>query len=291
MPYVYDDHYWMHISLTQLTIGTAPFSLAEWIGGGRPWAPHAMVLLLHLLNGVLVWRLAQRWMSDHGALFALALFWLHPLSLQAVFYVTAGREVWVGTVALIATLAGVRGGVIGWPVGLAALGAAAAVKTSALPVLLVVPTVWAATRSSARVLLIAGLCVGLSSAIPWARDADAIRAWAVALWGGLRLIAWPDALSLLHDWRAVSAPLGWIAVAMLAALGVIAWRLSRAAWWAWAWVVGLTLPRALIHVPPEPSAPLLTEAHLYLPCLAIWLACGAGLETVLKGPYGRTRCV
>jgi len=272
MPFVYDDAEWMAQSAAQWSVGAVPFRFAQWLGDGLPRAAHAVVLGLHLINGLLLWVVSRRWLSETGALLALTLFWLHPLPLQAVFYVTGGREVWLTTLTLLAVLGGLHGGVLGWTLGISAWLSAVGVKTSALPVLLAVPFVWACARGYGRLLAVLLVCVGLSTTGPWALSSEAVRTWAVSLTRYLGFVAWPDGFSIVHDWRVVSPAIGGVALAGLLWLGVVAWSRSRAAWWAWLWVVALTCPRALV------SGPTLTEAQMYLPLVAVWIAIGLAVD-------------
>src|SRR3990167_2082253 len=230
MPFVYDDAEWMRQSGEAWSIATAPWRVARWVSEGRPWGPHELgvgphlfngALLwrgargggvgggggwgagvgLHLFNGALLWRLARRWLSGIGALWALTLFWLHPLPLQAVFYVTGGREAWLATWVLVALISGLRGGWLGWALGASALIAAVLVKPSALPVVLVVPMAWAITRGVGRLAAVLALCVGSFTSGPWGLTLDGLRIWAASLTGLLRLVIWPDGLAIMHDWR------------------------------------------------------------------------------------------
>lgn len=283
LPLVYDDGEVMRQGAS-LTIGTAHVTLGAWLGGET--GVRGVVLGLHLLNGALFWILSRRWLSDVGALLALTLLWLHPVSLQSIWYLTAGREVWLVTLALLAVLAGVRGGWLGAAIGVGALCLAVQVKASALPLVAAVPLVWAMVQGLPR-----GVMAGLVGAVllagaAWGVTVDGLQLWAAGLLTGLGRIAWPQELALLYDVRGAALDLGWLAVAALAALGVAAWRLGLAAFCAWLWVVGLTLPRAFVA-----DAPPLTDFHLYLPALGLWLASGAGLDALLKGPHGRTDCV
>lgn len=276
-PFVYDDADWMAHSVAGWSVGGAPFRLADGLGGGLPWAAHGLLVMLHLLNGALLWRLARRWLSARAALVMLTGFWLHPLSLQAVFYVTAGREVWLTTWTLLALWGGLRGGMAGWTLGIVAVALAVMVKPSAAPIAIAVPLLWGAAQGRARIvtqgLVLALIGAGVCSAVPVTLSRLALRTWGVSLWRYAGLLLWPAGFSIVHDWAAVPIWLGGLAVSSLLALGVVAARRSRAAWWAWIWIVTLTLPRALVL-----NAPPLTEAQTYLPFLAIWALFGWAVD-------------
>lgn len=74
---------------------------------GRPFAPplfHAASLLLHLVAGAsLVFPLARRWLGDgRAAALVTAVFWLHPIQVEAVAWVSAQKDLLSATLALLA---------------------------------------------------------------------------------------------------------------------------------------------------------------------------------------------
>jgi hypothetical protein len=269
MPFLYDDLAW---TSQPWSLATAPYRLALVLGGGLPWAVHGMAVALHVLNGALFWRLTRRWLSPAGALMALTLFWLHPLPLQAVFYVTGSREVWLTTWALVALLGGLRGG-WGWLVGAFALLAAVTIKASALPLVVAIPLVWACARGYGRLTFLSMVCVGLSASWPVVMTMEGVRLWAVSLWGALSRVVWIPNLSIVHDTQ-ISPMVGMAVIAAVVLTGVATWR--RPLWWAWLWVVGVTAPRAFT------GTPSLTDAHVYVPNLAIWILGGVAVDAYLK---------
>jgi hypothetical protein len=105
---------------------------------------------------------------------------------------------------------------------------------------------------------------------------ESLRLLSVALWRYLGLVVWPAGFSVEHDWLAIPVWLGWVAVAGLGALGLLASRMRVTAM-AWIWVVGLVLPRALI-----PRVPPLTEHHTLVPFLAVWLLVGAAVDVLTR---------
>ncbi len=269
--FVFDDHNWVAwVPDPQVAapawryVSRAPWAVAAWLGGGLPWAYHAVVVSLHLLNGGLLYRLARRWLSVPAALLTLTLFWLHPMQVESVAYISGGMEVLLTTYVLLALLAGPN------LLGLLALALAVQLKPSAVPLLLAVPFVWTRRKyvwgaAVAAVLLIVALT-------------PTYLAWL------LRAAPLADRLQQVHQVSSALVLLGWqmitfhgysiltdgftsaFGTALVLALGLLAWH-WRPAFLAWLWIVALLLPRALVlH-----DASALTLHHLYLPFLAVWL--------------------
>lgn len=274
--FLFDDLNWVHVPPRG---SMAPWIVPAWLGGGLPWAFHAFVVALHLLNGVLLWTLARRWLSSTAALLTIALFWLHPISTEAVAYVSGGRDVLLTTYVLVAAV-----GILAWrwwsvALGLLSLGLALSLKPSALPLLLVVPLMagyrprwdrWAVLEAAALVAVAWWFVRPALTAMSFDLACGACLA---ALWGSLARVVWPVGFSVEHESASVCA--ASLAIAGTAFTGGLAWR-SRARWaapwYAWLWIVGLVLPRSLTSDSP------LAERHLYLPLIAVWLLVGAVLD-------------
>lgn len=281
MGYLYDDANWV---LAPLWDARAPFALAAWLGGGLPWAFHGLVVGLHLVNGLLLYRLVRRWLSVVGGLTALTLFWLHPIQVESVAYISGGLEVLLTTYILVA-LTGLLAARMIWRVsGLIVLGAACTLKWSALPAVLVVAYLvgsWQIGLTLATVVAVVlgwhwPTITGWMVAETLRERLESLRLLSVALWRYLGLVVWPAGFSVEHDWLAIPVWLGWVAVAGLGALGLLASRMRVTAM-AWIWVVGLVLPRALI-----PRVPPLTEHHTLVPFLAVWLLVGAAVDVLTR---------
>lgn len=329
---VYDDAYW----LWPLRLGTGaaswinPFRLAAWIGGGLPWAYHALILGLHLVNGGLVYTLARRWLSDYAAAIVLMLFWLHPIQVEAVAYVSGGIEVLLTTYVLVAVLGLVSRSLILNGIGAGCLWLAVTLKPSALPLLVAVSlVVWGMKRSlrvrsavdsnhnerfnwvmlapparlsvapgrasmphwlhservaeSGAILALFAVAAavvfayrqtvaGMIGSASLSSRVDALTVLALSVWRYLALLVWPVGFSMEHP--AAGSVFALLALAGCAALAVASASRWAAPSWACAWLAVLLLPRALVphDVPP------LTEHHLYLAFLPIWMTAGSALD-------------
>jgi len=82
----------------------ATYTIWTWLYAvwADPLAFHLLNLLLHLLNGVLVFRLARPHLSENNALFVTAIFYLHPLQVESVAWISGGRDLLAAFFALLA---------------------------------------------------------------------------------------------------------------------------------------------------------------------------------------------
>lgn len=253
-------------SLTRMTD-----TLCLWAGGTAPWPYHALGVLLHLVNGVLLAALA-------GPVAAAFVLW-HPLSVETVTYVSARPDMLATTMVLLAMLAASRGW---WPVALCAVGAAGLCKESAIVAWALVPLAawwheWPMPRGAVRVWLVAAAFgVGLA----WSRvclscPATSTMGWPLTvslaqsseqIMAVTRYAAWtvvPVGLSVLHTWPSVPVATagvivaGWIALAYL-------WPRLR---FALVWTAIALAPRLLV-----PFGDGLHDHHWSLPLVGIALA-------------------
>lgn len=298
--FLYDDANWLPpiwpgVSWHGLALG--PFFLASWLGGGLPWAFHALVLGLHLLNGWLLWLFAKNWLQGPSRLLTVGLFWLHPIQVETVAYLSGGVEALLATYLLCFFLGGLAlrrpvrlsTVLIGLLSGLS-LVLAVRLKLSAMPLLMIAPIALAMMhkRVNWRVLVgVVALVLLFASSTAWVIGLRAggmlerlarVNDVALETWRYLALVVWPFGFSIehsfAHDWA-------WLAGTEAGLLGVLAWlhrAVWAAPWYAWLWVVSLLLPRGLAMF----QGSLLTEHHTYLPFLAIWLLIGSATQGCLS---------
>ncbi len=94
---------YLHVASYQPLYDDAHLSALRYM---TPPVAHLGVLCLHLLNGVLLWYLSRRWLSEVASVLVVTLFWLHPLQVESVAYISGGMETLLTSYTLIAVLAG-----------------------------------------------------------------------------------------------------------------------------------------------------------------------------------------
>lgn len=257
---------------------------ARLFGLMNPFGYHAGNVLLHLVNGVLVYRVALAVVAPWPAVMVSAVFLLHPIQVESVAYVSSRSELVSTCCVLLALLAASRG----WIVAAVLAGAlAVAGKESAIVAGVLVP-LWATwTRATTPVWSIA----------LWAIAIVIGTAYLVALYGlslhplyaGAQMASFgwllsrvvlPTHLSIDPDWQWTALQAS-IALALGMAGVILLFRLPRRSPWAFAalWCVACLLPRLLV-----PLSEGLHLHHLYLPFVGVVLAMGALLPS--KERYG-----
>lgn len=262
------------------------------LGGLDPLGYHLVSIGIHALNVLLAWKLLQRFVGETPALVGALLWAVHPMTTEAVTYVTGRSDALCATAWLLAVLAWVDhlDGRRGPWAARAWLVVALLTKEVALGLPLVLAAVaWARGRRDrlgelgvfvALVALALAVRVGVYG---WP-DAEVARgglvqlltqaeAWMVYL----RLWLLPVGQSILHDHPARAGWQGGLAtVAWLLGLGLLARRgglgLVAAAWW-----VAVLVPSSVV-----PLKETLAEHRAYLAGLVL---CG-GAATLLPARVG-----
>jgi hypothetical protein len=306
-PFVYEDVFTLKAGALWPTLGAMldvpgrqfaalTFALNTAVTGYAPVGWHAVNLALHLVNGILVWRLAARWLAWDGALVAAAVFLLHPLQTEAVSYVSGRPELlaclWTlaSVEALLAPVLGLRQGVA---LGLAVLFAASS-KETGLVVLALLPLVWLAARRPITRAAVCASSVLAAGVIGWGhghlvalvtsaygRTGPLLDAWAfqsAAIWRYLALVVVPIGQSVDHDIEVIPAALQLVALVGVLLLPLCVWRL----WIRWpvaalgvAWLLVALSPRLLV-----PIHEFLNEHQMYVPMVGIALLVGAAFEEI-----------
>ena len=240
-----EAHYWPLLYTT--------FWLEHKLWGYAPAGYHAVNVLLHLANTLLLWRLAGR-LAIPGAWFVAAVFAVHPLHVESVAWVIERKDLLSGLCYLAAFSAWVRFTEETRPrrarrhyllaLGLfvlAMLGKSIAVT---LPAALLIRQWWKAGRvTGAELLALApffalGLAVAAADvafsafreplSLGYSMAERALIA-AQALWFYAGKLLWPADLIVIYPHWEVSAadPLAWGWVAASAAAAAALWLLRR----------------------------------------------------------------
>lgn len=233
----YEAHYWPVVYTS--------FWIEHKLWGFHPAGYHAVNVVLHALNSVLVWRLLLR-LAVPGAWLVAAAFAVHPVHVESVAWIIERKDLLSTLFYLAAVHVWLRftetpdGG--RYLACLALFAAALLSKSIAvtLPAALLLLQWWRERRvtwlDAARVapffVLAAGVTVGdlalYRDKVDYAFDyslAERTLIAARALWTYLHQLVWPAHLPVLYfRWKVHPADVsGWLALAGLVALGVGMW--------------------------------------------------------------------
>lgn len=324
-PFVYDDYHTIvantsiqditnlrAIVLHDVTRPIVNFSYAvdRAIWGSRPLGFHVTNVLLHMINVMLLFRLAWRLAGNRGgppevaAVACAALFALHPMMTEAVGYISGRSEVLCTTWFLLGLLSGrrwIRGDGAKWAILTVALwcGAVATKETAAMFPFVLFACDWAAQGSEAGrrgrfmrlyvPLMAAAVAAGIIRllvlrfeypgrvSIHWRYillELDVLRRY---VW----LLVRPVGQSLFHEVVAVNSPFeprALFAIGMAALMLAVAWTLrhvERVASFGILWFLLAMVPSAALAVldQGEPMA----EHRVYLASGGFFLAAGVGM--------------
>lgn len=263
-------------------VTTQSYALTSALYGATARPARVVSLGWHLLNGILLWVVARRVVTEAAAVFAAGVFLLHPMQTEAVAGIAYRGELVAATWALLALWCVSRG----WRVaaGLIALGAVTGKEAAITAVGLVPLWAWAtgqrwSRRAVAVTALALVLALGGMAVLLWHRSmlgivsVDGLPKQVTALTRLLTLVVWPSGLTIDHHWAALTptavilAVWAWTLAAMVAPL--LRWPLWSVALLGTVIALG---PRLLLDLGEG-----LHERHLYTPMLLIAMAIGAGL--------------
>jgi hypothetical protein len=323
-PFVYDDYHTivanasLHnvanvrgIILHDVTRPVVNFSYAidHALWGGGPLGFHVTNVLLHVLNVILLFRLARRLAEDRlglpGAFAAASLFAVHPMMTEAVGYISGRSEVLCATFVLLALLSGLRwmkGDGARWAmltVGLWGVALAAKETAAMFPFVLVacdwltVPGSAAERRRRIATLhlplmataVIAGIGRLVVLRFEYPEQVSVHWRYVLLELDVARRYVWllvnPGGQTLFHEVAAVGSlfePRALVAVGASGLLLALAWglrRVERIASLGIVWFLLLLVPSAALAVldQGEPMA----EHRVYLASCGAFLAAGAGI--------------
>jgi Flp pilus assembly protein TadD len=283
--------------------------------GDRPSGPHAVNLLLHLANVLLLFELLHRASGEAGAsAFAAALLALHPLHVESVAWVAERKDLLSAAGALLCMLAWLgwtrHGGVLRYAAALAAAAFGLMAKPSVvtLPLLLLLLDHWPLARLERpaqlgpRLLekLPFALLAGATALVTLAVQKGAMQAGrelglaqrlanavlSAALYLGRT--AWPAnlAIQVPHPWLPDTGgvpPSPWlVAACALGLLGFTAWvmrpRAPAPVRMGWLWYCIALLPMSgLVQVGNQGLA----DRYTYLPHMGLGIALAWGGRALL----------
>ena len=281
--------------------------LDAWMGGGTPGAFHLTSLLLHVVNGLLVFVLFDRMTGAtwRSALVA-ALFAVHPLHVESVAWIAERKDVLSTTFGLLALLAWVsavkreRPGRMGLAVAAFAASLMAKPMLVSLPVLLWLADTWPLNRSLRLrerlaekvpfVLLSAASCVvtviaqsggGATRSLTLypltARLANAVSTYVAYLADAV----WPARLAVFYPYPYGGIPAWKVAVAavFLAGMSWGCWRLRArmpALQFGWLWYLITLLPViGLVQIGSQARA----DRYTYVPLIGPFVMAAWSLGT------------
>jgi Flp pilus assembly protein TadD len=262
-------------------------------GGAAPLGFHAINVLLHTMNTILVMRIAGRHLRAPMAFLAAALFAVHPLQTQAVNYVFERATLLAAFFALLSLLLFMQQR-FAWAATAFGLSLLAKEETVALPAFLLLYDFVYQRRlrwgSYAAMCALAALAaarlsyvlqktpeakLGFGKGIPTVPYA---LTQCRVIWIYARLILLPSGLNLDHEIdlsRSLFSPAATFPALLLLVLsiGVLAWfaaRRSQPALWGLGFLVLLVPSSSVI-----PAIDLMFEHRTYFPlaCLTIAAAC------------------
>lgn len=238
------------------------------ISGTDPTPAHVGNVVVHLVNGLLVYALASQVIVPTAAVLATGLFWLHPVQVESVAYISSRADLVATMCLLLAVLSRSRV----WLSLLMAVCCVLAKETFVMALL--IPLVAGAWDRRHRVVW----AVWVAVAVPfvgfclWRLNG----AWSLEMAGQtlaqltrlLWLIPFPVGLSIDHDWTLMTGATVLLSLCVwLVALSVATW-FSCPRWSvALALIALFFLPRFVILLPEG-----LHEHHLYavMPIAAIY---------------------
>lgn len=294
--FVYEDVKWLPTfdpaPLTTLAgLAVSPWTLAFHFSHGFPGPLHLFALVVHILNGWLLFSLLTRAISEDAALLAVGLFWLHPLNTEAVAYLTGARE----AVVTLYILAAIRIGLWRWgliaSVALAALAVAAKPTGIVAPALIglgllalgvTVPKKWIWTGIAGAVVvggweLIPFIVLRQGTVFTVGPSLEQVGLTAAALVRYLALIVVPFGFTVDHDWSLVPLALLGGAAGLLVLASVVLMR-----WRPWGAVLVLWLALALAPRFLVQQREVLNEHQVYLAFLPLWPVLAMGLRRLWR---------
>lgn len=260
------------------------FVLGWRLFGERAELYHLVILLLHGLNGWLLFRLGRRLgLAETGAALAAGLFVVSPLAFTCLHWISGVQDVMMTSFALLALLAWLRGGWLGGGLALLAyLGLLWSKEAGALllpAAALLLPgsrryrlsTALAALALAAVVLHFGGSFERRPYGHPYETAYGRNILWNLATYSAWLAKLWDPFPDRVPQFQPGLLRLGLALPVLLGALA--AWRRA----WRPA-ILKAALGFLLLLLPVLPLVRHSYLYYLYLPSIALWLLAGAGLQ-------------
>lgn len=302
-PFVYEDGHWLatvdkgpHVPVVLGRALTVASYHVNWrLDGWDPRGYHVGNVLIHLVNGMLVWRLGGALLTPVLGVLASGLFLLHPLNSEAASYVSARSDLLMTTGILLAVWLSLGRWTVwrGVGVGLALLVAASSKEIGLVGVLLVVWTLalWRAAQLRPAVVAPLWIALGAILGLSWTTVASwwvagtgngavGLAAWSevlprqhAAIWHLLRPDAWLTGLTLDHDFTVLTRfaqLLAGLLTLLVLALAAATWRRWPLFAWAAGWTALCVAPRLLFRTNEWINEHQLYAATAALSVLGAW---------------------
>ena len=273
--------------------------------GLNPSGYHATNVLLHIVNGVLVFLLLRQLTGNTFiAWVTAALFLVHPVQIETVAWISSRKGLLSATFMLAALLARLKPEVTGKNDALFVVWLAAALMSKALavvlPAIVLCYDLWVRRLKFAdafpRQIIPGVMCLLLllktmasqHSILGGVRGHLDYSIWHIMaidttiLWRYIGMLCWPTKLSVLYNPATTGiaslvavATLGWIVVATLI------WKFrNRYPLILWAAVTFLLLLFPVLNF--FKITTLMNDRYLYLPCIIFFAVVSAGLHRLLN---------
>lgn len=304
--FVYEDHNGgvltpraLSLQLASRELSTASVALSLRAFGPNPRHFHAENVVLHTINGLLLYTIAWRLFGSTAALVSTGLFWLHPIQTESVAYLSSRSELLMACGILLTLVCLLSRSRFVATIGTFLIGLVTlCTKEAAIGLVALVPLLcwwtktvswkqWAPIVTGWKVL---ALIAVVSNASAWAlwgwvqapgyglHVAQQVAALVYLMWMWLGALCFlPVGFTVDHDFGAISPLTALIACVLTLSLIIALYRTRRTyptLAFAGAWVLLAMLPRILLPS-TQGFTEFLTEHHFLVPSIGLSLATGS----------------
>ena len=297
------------IATETVTRNYAPLTIFSYLvdhslWGDNPCGYHATNVLLHLINGVLVFLLVRQLSgSNFVGWTTAALFMVHPVQIETVAWVSSRKGLLSATFMLSALIVRLKPEASGkqdlWYIGWLIAALLSKALAVVVPAIVLCYDLWVRRQKFAdafvRQVIPGFLCIQLllktmsaqTTVLGGVRghmDLSFLQILAVdttILWRYIGMLFWPSNLSVLYD-PATSGIGTMVAMALAgwAAVGFAIWKYRKdcpTVLWAAATFLLLLFPVLNFYK----ITTMMNDRYLYLPCIAVFAVVAAGMNRLL----------